>query len=93
MLLFVIVISGEHEKSASEKERDTKPNEPVLTTTVSDQPYVNDKGEWELSMYDVDCLAVGAGILGCGGGGSPYLGWLSLKEYLKKGKPRNYSSR
>ena len=50
------------------------------------KPEINELGEWVVSMHDVDCLAIGAGILGCGGGGSPYLGWLGLKQYLKQGK-------
>ena len=50
------------------------------------KPEINEFGEWVVSMHDVDCLSIGAGILGCGGGGSPYLGWLGLKQYLKHGK-------
>ena len=43
-------------------------------------------GEWLLSEWDVECIAVGAGILGCGGGGSPYLGKLMCLKRLKEGK-------
>ena len=28
-------------------------------------------GEWILNTFDVRCIAIGAGILGCGGGGNP----------------------
>ncbi|XP_071787711.1 uncharacterized protein [Asterias amurensis] len=43
-------------------------------------------GEWLLSEYDVECIAIGAGILGCGGGGSPNLGRLNALKILKEGK-------
>ena len=43
-------------------------------------------GEWILSEWDVECIAVGNGILGCGGGGSPYLGKLMTLKRLKEGK-------
>ena len=45
-----------------------------------------DTGEWSLSCWDVECISIGAGILGCGGGGSPYLGKLSALQQLKEGK-------
>ena len=32
----------------------------------------------ELSLDDIEALAVGAWILGTGGGGSPYLGLLNI---------------
>ena len=35
---------------------------------------VNGRKEWHLNEFDADCIAIGAGILGTGGGGSPYLG-------------------
>lgn len=43
-------------------------------------------GEWLLNEYDVNCIATGAGILGCGGGGDPYLGRLSAILALRSGK-------
>ena len=49
-------------------------------------PEINDQGEWILNEWDVECLAIGAGILGSGGGGSTYLGRLKLKQCLKNGK-------
>ena len=45
-----------------------------------------DTGDWILSAFDVECIHIGAGILGCGGGGSPYLGKLCVLEALKAGK-------
>lgn len=42
--------------------------------------------EWLLSVHDVECLAIGAGILGCGGGGDPHDGKLRAIQMLKNGK-------
>ena len=42
-------------------------------------------GVWVLSEYDVHCLAVGCGVLGSGGGGSTYKGFLSLKRMVQEG--------
>ena len=41
--------------------------------------------EWVLNEVDIDYICCGAGILGTGGGGSPYLGNLLLKKSLKAG--------
>ena len=49
-------------------------------------PLVTEDGEWELSEHDVECLAIGAGILGCGGGGDPYGGRLRALRKLQTGK-------
>ncbi len=43
-------------------------------------------GVWTLSEHDVLCLATGAAILGCGGGGSPYFGQLRATQLIKSGK-------
>ena len=43
-------------------------------------------GEWILSEYDVECIAIGAGILGCGGGGNAYVGKLAALQQIRKGK-------
>ncbi len=42
--------------------------------------------EWVLSVHDVECLALGAGILGCGGGGDPNIGRLIVTKLLKEGR-------
>lgn len=42
--------------------------------------------EWTLSVHDIECLATGAAILGCGGGGSPNNGTLRASKMLKEGK-------
>lgn len=43
-------------------------------------------GGWEVTPDDVEAIAVGAGILGTGGGGNPYLGKLQLLRYLEAGR-------
>lgn len=42
---------------------------------------------WNLQAADLEALAIGAAILGTGGGGSPYLGKLEALEMLRKGYP------
>ena len=43
-------------------------------------------GEYKLSKEDVEALAIGAAILGTGGGGDPYIGKLMVTQVLEKGK-------
>ena len=43
-------------------------------------------GEWLLNELDVECISIGAGILGCGGGGSPSIGCIAALNALKQGK-------
>jgi DUF917 family protein len=40
---------------------------------------------WVLSEQDVQDLATGAGILGTGGGGNPYLAYLHVRELVRAG--------
>ncbi len=40
---------------------------------------------WDVSAADIDRIAIGAGILGTGGGGSSYLGQLKAKAHLSAG--------
>jgi len=42
--------------------------------------------DWLLSEADLKAIALGAGILGTGGGGSPYLAYLMAREQLRAGK-------
>jgi hypothetical protein len=51
---------------------------------ASYRPEVKD-GIWYISPIDVELLASGAGILGTGGGGSPYLMALYTLDILRKG--------
>ncbi len=39
-----------------------------------------------IDRYDLERLAIGAGILGTGGGGNPYLGKLQARQLLEQGK-------
>ena len=39
---------------------------------------------WELTEEDLEPIAIGAGILGTGGGGNPYLGYLRAREALRR---------
>ncbi|MDB4895143.1 MAG: hypothetical protein JWN15_1405, partial [Firmicutes bacterium] len=41
---------------------------------------------WQVTPADVEAIAIGAGILGTGGGGNPYLGKLQLLRQLKAGR-------
>lgn len=41
---------------------------------------------WTLNETDIDRIAIGVGILGTGGGGSPYLQMLIAKALLRQGK-------
>ena len=61
--------------------------EPLPDTYLeAKDPYINASGEWELSAWDIEALAVGAGILSCGGGGSPYLNKIVCHQLLREGK-------
>ena len=53
----------------------------------SSEPHIDPaSGDWILNKFDIECIAIGAGIMGCGGGGSPYIGRLRALEALRKGK-------
>ena len=39
----------------------------------------------EITLDDIEALAVGAGVLGTGGGGSPYLGLLNMRALYREG--------
>lgn len=41
---------------------------------------------WTLTEADIDRIAIGVGILGTGGGGSPYLQMLIAKQMLREGR-------
>ncbi len=40
---------------------------------------------WKITENDINSIAIGAGILGTGGGGSPYLGQLRVNALLEQG--------
>lgn len=50
------------------------------------EPPVNADGEWEIDERALEAIALGAGVLGTGGGGSPYLGWLRVRRQLRLGR-------
>ena len=43
-------------------------------------------GEWLVSEYDIECISIGAGILGSGGGGNPHIGKVAALRALRAGK-------
>ncbi|KAL8612768.1 hypothetical protein ACOMHN_033438 [Nucella lapillus] len=43
-------------------------------------------GEWTLSAWDIECIAVGAGFLGAGGGGSAHIGRVCAHVLVESGK-------
>ena len=47
------------------------------------KPTVKD-GEWFLSEIDLEWIAAGCYILGCGGGGSPQHDFLALREMVRR---------
>ncbi|XP_050418266.2 uncharacterized protein LOC126831681 isoform X1 [Patella vulgata] len=63
--------------SADLEDATQKPSEPYIDPAT---------GEWILSLWDIECIVVGAGIFGCGGGGSPHIGRLRSLEAVRKGK-------
>ena len=40
---------------------------------------------WRITHDDVESIAIGAGILGTGGGGNPYLGKIHMQSLLAEG--------
>ena len=48
--------------------------------------FITITGEWILNLLDVECISIGAGILGCGGGGDPNLGRIMATEMMNNGK-------
>ncbi len=66
---------------------DVNPFKSELHEEKESLPYNNwTSDEWFLNCYDVEAIAIGAGILGCGGGGSPYLAKIRAKQQLRNGK-------
>ena len=57
-----------------------------MTTEFSDVNIDPLTGEWILSEQDVENIAVGAGILGCGGGGNPQQGKIAICQQIRMGK-------
>jgi hypothetical protein len=54
--------------------------EHVSFPVFKSEPFHNGLSDvWILDEYDIEALAIGAGLLGCGGGGSPYLAKVRTK--------------
>ncbi|KAG7749789.1 hypothetical protein KL912_001790 [Ogataea haglerorum] len=70
-------------KSSLYEETETRVEEEVDYTQY--KPTINKDRQWVLSEVDLDFLAIGAYILGCGGGGNPYSYMLEVRNYLRAG--------
>ena len=46
----------------------------------------DESGVWEVTHEDIDCLGVGCGLLGCGGGGDPFQFVELLHSALRGGR-------
>ena len=42
---------------------------------------------WHISENDLESIAIGAGILGTGGGGNPYIGMLRARQMIRENGP------
>ncbi|CDK25860.1 unnamed protein product [Kuraishia capsulata CBS 1993] len=49
------------------------------------RPFINADREWLLSEPDLELIAIGSYILGCGGGGNPYAMFLQTRNFLRQG--------
>ncbi|CAM9724036.1 unnamed protein product, partial [Heterosigma akashiwo] len=63
------------------------PSQPQLTTLGSPECGVpNAEGDWIVTEEDIHHITLGAGLLGCGGGGSPAIGSAVARRMLLEGK-------
>ena len=58
---------------------------PTHTVLANKRPVFDEKGVWIVDAIDIEYIAYGVGILGCGGGGEPYHTKLSCLEMLRRG--------
>ncbi|KAL3860781.1 hypothetical protein ACJMK2_010851 [Sinanodonta woodiana] len=72
--------------TASGQSFDSESERSSLLSIYSEPHIDNMTGEWILSEWDIECISIGAGILGCGGGGSPYIGRVLALRCLREGK-------
>ena len=80
-------VSSETAKEEANNIRIGSMAKPTLGVDIASyRPNVKD-GIWYISPVDVELLASGTGILGTGGGGSPYLMALYTMDILRKGAP------
>ncbi|CAF1166019.1 unnamed protein product [Adineta ricciae] len=59
---------------------------PVHADYTKKQPVFDEKGVWCIDPIDIEYIAYGAGILGCGGGGEVYHSKLWCLDILQQGK-------
>lgn len=77
----VIETGGEVTKNLRAKHHSMAPQVDIAKYA----PTITSDREWLISEVDVQFISVGAYILGTGGGGSPYLMELQIKEILRNG--------
>ncbi|XP_014678133.1 PREDICTED: uncharacterized protein LOC106817941 isoform X1 [Priapulus caudatus] len=70
---------------AASKTEDFSTVDDMGAESVKWKPHIVNN-EWLLNERDVDCIAIGAGILGSGGGGNPYIGKQRALQQLKLGR-------
>ncbi|OAX80456.1 hypothetical protein ACJ72_05210 [Emergomyces africanus] len=61
------------------------PDEPVAGLSKY-RPTIDASGKWLLSKIDLQFIAIGCYILGCGGGGSPYSTYLEAANLVEEGR-------
>jgi len=59
-------------------------SEPVIDID-NYRPTVNKQGEWLLSETDLEWISEGCGVMGTGGGGSPYPAFIMARQILRDG--------
>ncbi|CAF3379002.1 unnamed protein product [Rotaria socialis] len=83
-------LRGHHQQSGEQqllpevplgKPQSSKPSK--YMNMVNKQPTFDEHGFWIIDSIDIEYIAYGVGILGCGGGGEPYHTKLSCLEMLK----------
>lgn len=72
--------------AVDEREAVLREGEKSTVDIASYRPTVDSSGRWFLSKTDLEFLALGCYILGCGGGGSPYGTYLQLVNLVEEGQ-------
>jgi N-methylhydantoinase A/oxoprolinase/acetone carboxylase beta subunit len=86
-----LVIEDEQDEDTDTYSRPAKPVTKHVVSASSTRdltnyiPNVKDK-VWYISDIDVECIAIGAGIIGSGGGGNTYYSTIATKRALKSGQ-------
>eukprot|EP00057_Strongylocentrotus_purpuratus_P003173 XP_003726086.2 PREDICTED: uncharacterized protein LOC100893531 [Strongylocentrotus purpuratus] len=80
--------SGQSGTTGQDAPQTTANRSDIESTDERDyQPHVDSvTGEWIISERDIEYITIGAGLLGSGGGGSPYMGKLRALKQLRSGK-------